>query len=79
MGCLRGGRCRRRRSARERRRKELPNLGEINGKVDSALRAIEAGKTVGDVEYGFAVSAGELDLCGINAVGSGSALLLLLL
>lgn len=36
---------------------ELPNLGEINGKVDTTLRAVEAREAVGDVEYGFAVSA----------------------
>lgn len=74
---FREGRQRKRRSAGGRQREEPPNLGEINGKVHATLRANEAGETVGDVQYGFAVSAGQLDLCGINAVGSGAALLLL--
>lgn len=44
-------------------------LGDIDGEFDSALRAIEPGKAVGDIEDGLAVGARQLDLRRIDAVG----------
>jgi hypothetical protein len=38
----------------------------VYGEVDGTLRALEAGKAMGDVEDGLAVRAGELDLRGVH-------------
>lgn len=43
-------------------------FGDIDGEFDSALRAIEPGKAVGDIEDGLAVGARQLDLRRIDAV-----------
>lgn len=47
--------------------------GEINSKFCLTLRASKTREAVRDVENGFAASAGELDLGGINAVGWNSS------
>lgn len=60
-----------------RMRKKLPNFGDINGEVDPTLRAREVREAMRDVKYGLAVSAGQLDLGGINAMSQGTAALLL--
>lgn len=51
-----------------RRRRERKK-GLLDGEVGVALRALEAREAMGDVEEGLAVSARELDLGGIDAVG----------
>jgi hypothetical protein len=38
----------------------------VYGEVDGTLRALEAGKAMGDVEDGLAVRAGKLDLRGVH-------------
>jgi hypothetical protein len=50
-------------------REQLLELGQIDGEVNAALRAGEPGQTVGHIEDGLAVCAGDLDLRGIDAVG----------
>lgn len=53
----------------------MAELGHVDGEVDAALWAAEAGETVGHVEDGLAARAGELDLGGVHALrpGSGAA------
>lgn len=43
-------------------------LGDVDGEINGALRAIEPGEAVGDVEDGLAVGARKLDLRRIDAV-----------
>lgn len=47
-------------------------LGEVDGEVDAALGAIEAGEAVGNVKNGLAAGAGELHLGRVDALGGGS-------
>jgi hypothetical protein len=53
----------------------MAELGHVDGEVDAALRAPEAGEAVGHVEDGLAARARELDLGGVHALrpGSGAA------
>ena len=44
----------------------MAELGHVDGEVDAALRAPEAGEAVGHVEDGLAARAGEL---GVEARG----------
>lgn len=44
-------------------------LGEVDGEINAALGAGEAGEAVGNVEDGLATGAGELDLGRIDAPG----------
>lgn len=46
----------------------MGELGDVDGKLDAALRTGKAGKAVRDIENGLAADAGELDLGRIDAL-----------